>query len=561
MKILFEYNIFYISILSSFFILLLLIVRELFGRNIHRIFFSFAWTVMILRLILPLGAAVPIKMTGKLRNIYEILDRMPFTGMIWIWGTGACIAASVFVVRYIICGRILREALPVQKVPNIEEDMFTFMGIKVYVSDRIASPVTYGIFHQKVLLPKYYMNLSRDQLKFILIHEKIHIDNHDNLKKFLVIFAACLHWFNPFAWMMYVCCNRDIELGCDEKVIRQTGEDSREEYANVLIGIAEMNVMGRSAYSGFTGSAMKERLVMIMRYRRARAGNYVMCALGALAAMLSFAVPVSVEKSAEKMAEEKYSAVDVVRVVEEDSLGTKADAIVKTSEGVELCVRIFINKEMACTSDGEFSAVLPKGRKKKAGIDAGYRGTVTIPEAVNYRGKQYPVKCIDSYTFYRCSGVREIKIPDIVREIKAKAFYGCSSIEVLRMPASLEVVEQNPFMECSSLRAFEMPEDATGQYRVRKGILYTDYGRFLKVFPQGKKQDKVVVDPDVSQIATCAFYGARVRQVELPEKLIRVKSRGFQNCSKLKKVKIHENTVVSSDAFLGAEQAGLIRYK
>lgn len=569
MKIILEYNLIYISFISTILIILLMIARMFFGKKLHRVFFSLTWMIVLVRLILPLCVSVPdMGINGKMLTVYEWIQHISFTKYIWIWCAGALVTAGFFAVRYIMVGRMLREALPIQKVPDIDEEMFTFMGIKVYVSDRISSPITYGIFRQKVLLPKYYMNLTRDQLKFILIHEKIHIDGHDNLNKFLVILALCIHWFNPFAWLMYICYNRDLELACDEKVVRQVGETSREDYANVLISLAGATHMGEAVYSGFAGNAIKERIVMIMGYRKVKSWNYVLYVGIAVFAMFVFAVPAQTEeKTVVQIQEEvisegeqqKFNAVEVSEVVEEDSLGTQADVIVETCEGVELQMKIRLRKEFAMTN-GVFVSFANKGNEWEAGIDNEYAGTVTIPEAIRYKGEVYPVQGIGNYTFYGCRNLKNVVIPDTVSEIKEKAFYNCESLERLRMPAELELVEANPFIGCNSLKAFEGPEEMYGQYRVKKGVLYTDYGRFLKVFPQGKKARKFVVDDDVSQIAVSGFYGAQVEHVKMPKSLLRVKSKAFHNCPNLKIVEVGRDTVFSADAFLGTEHVQIKRY-
>ncbi len=581
MRIVFEHNILYISVISTILIVLLLLVRGFFGTKIHRIFFTLAWTIVLIRLILPIGVVVPVGWPGDAEAVYGRLQDIPFSDFVWIWCMGACVTAIVFVVRYIIWGRVLREALPIQKVPDIDEEMFTFMGIRVFVSDRISSPVTFGIFHQKVLLPKYYMNLSREQFKFILIHEKIHIDHHDNLNKFLIILAVCIHWFNPFAWMMYLCCNRDLEMACDEKVIRQVGESGREDYANVLISLASKEVIGESAYSGFAQSAIRERIVMIMGYRGVKKWNYAMYGVAALSSMLIFTMPADgvlwmeggypaaengggskgdVLTSDGEDTMEEYEAVDVVEVLDEDSFGARSYVTVQTVEGVELCFKILIQKGIAATNGGVITSYLPDGETWRAGMDDTYAGVVTIPEAVLYKGKQYPVVRIGSYSFYKCRNVTEIHIPDTVQEIQEKAFYDCESLKKLRLPSALETMDINPFLGCSSLTAFEMPE-CQSQYLVKDGALYTDFGRFLKVYPQGRKKKKVELDEEVIQIATSAFYGAQVEVVVLPKSMVRVKGRCFQNCRNLKVVQASQKTRFAGDAFMGASQAYVYRYE
>lgn len=574
MKIVFEYNVIYISIISTVLIILLLLVRGIFGTKIHKVFFTLAWTFILMRLVLPIGMVIPMERPEWIVKIHGLLKGVSFSWFVWIWFAGACVTAAVFIVRYAICGRMLREALPIQKVPDIDEEMFTFMGIRVYVSDRISSPVTFGIFQQKVLLPRYYMNLTREQLKFILIHEKIHIDCHDNLQKFFIILAVCIHWFNPFAWLMYVCSNRDIELACDEKVIRQVGEVDREGYANVLISLASEEVVGKTVYSGFAGSAIRKRIMMIMGYRNVRKWNYLLYAAALIVLIPAFAVPGQAENSgdgapagkqmsahgtvsADLKDDKVFDAVPAERVLELDDSGARAYVTAMTKEGVELNFKLLLNKEVAVTNSAILTSYLPEGKEWKAGMDDTYDGVVTVPEAVSFRGKQYPVTKISSYTFYNCKYIREVRLSETVREIETKAFFHCESMKRMRFPVSLEVMGVNPFVGCISLEAFEMPESRT-QYQVKDGVLYTDFGRYLKVFPQGKKQDHVTLDSDVMQIATLAFYGSEIRSVTLPEAVVRVKSRSFQNCRSLLEVKAFQNTRFAADAFAGAEQARLV---
>lgn len=569
MRIVLEYNVLYISLISTVWIALLLLIRAFLGTKIHRMFFSLSWLIVLCRLILPLSVVVPAERLSRLGAFYEYMGKLSFSWYMWIWAAGACITATVFVVRYIICGRFLREALPIQNVPDIDEEIFTFMGIRVYVSDRISSPITFGIFRQKVLLPAYYMRLSREQLKYILIHEKIHINYHDNLNKFLVLLALCIHWFNPFAWLMYLCYNRDIELACDEKVIRQVGESGREDYANVLISLASREVIGERMYSGFAGSAIKERIVMIMKYRAMKSWNYVLCVLTALILTLIFAVPVQVEErsqapsgtaATESEPEPVYDAVEVSKILEEDSSGTRAHVLVETKEGVTLCFKIYIRKEFAGTSGGIFTSYLPEGETWRAGMDEEYAGEVTIPEAVTYKGKQYPVKSIGAYSFYRCKKVKNIYIPDTVREIKEKAFYHCQSLRELRLPAELELMDINPFIGCTSLKAFTMPE-ARGQYQVKEGILYTDYGRFLKICPQGKQKKQLKVNDDVVQLAAYAFYGTKIEKVSLPKSIVLVRRGCFKGSKDLACVRACQTTRFGKDVFDEAGQVSVERYE
>lgn len=88
------------------------------------------------------------------------------------------------------------------------------------------------------------------------------------VKKLILVLAVCLHWFNPFVWVMYVLFNRDIELACDESVVRQCGEKARSAYALMLIDM-EAKKSGLAPFcSSFSKNAVEERITAIMKMKK-----------------------------------------------------------------------------------------------------------------------------------------------------------------------------------------------------------------------------------------------------------------------------------------------------
>lgn len=83
-------------------------------------------------------------------------------------------------------------------------------------TDRISSPLTFGLLHPVILMPKETDWDDEASLQFVLEHEFVHIRRLDTAAKLLLITAVCVHWFNPAVWAMYALANRDIELSCDE---------------------------------------------------------------------------------------------------------------------------------------------------------------------------------------------------------------------------------------------------------------------------------------------------------------------------------------------------------
>lgn len=139
--------------------------------------------------------------------------------------------------------------------------------ISVKYSDKTVSPLTYGVFRPVILLPSDTDFSDQTRLDCILEHEYAHIRHFDSLKKLIAAAALCLHWFNPLVWLMNMLYNRDIELWCDECVIKKFGEESRSTYARVLITMEELKI-GVLPISAFCRSSVKERIISIMKFKK-----------------------------------------------------------------------------------------------------------------------------------------------------------------------------------------------------------------------------------------------------------------------------------------------------
>ncbi len=137
--------------------------------------------------------------------------------------------------------------------------------ILVRQSDRISAPLTYGIFRPVILMPKKMDWKNEKQLQYVLSHEYVHIYRYDTVTKLIVTLALCIHWFNPFVWVMYILFNRDIELACDESVIRQFGEKSKSAYSLMLINM-EATKSGLLPFcNNFSKNAIEERITAVMK--------------------------------------------------------------------------------------------------------------------------------------------------------------------------------------------------------------------------------------------------------------------------------------------------------
>ena len=187
-----------------------------------------------------------------------------------VWAVGAAVCAVVFAVAYGRCCREFRASFPVENdvIRRWLQSHPLRRTIAIRQSGRISSPLTFGVLRPVILMPKKTDWTDETALRYVLEHEFVHIQRFDVLSKLLLIAAVCVHWFNPLVWVMYVLANRDLELSCDETVLRRFGGDVRAAYARVLIRMEAARGGFAPLCNHFGKNAIEERITAIMKTKR-----------------------------------------------------------------------------------------------------------------------------------------------------------------------------------------------------------------------------------------------------------------------------------------------------
>lgn len=227
-----------------------------------------------------------------------------------IWGIGAAALGLYFVVGYWRATREFDMSLPVEHpfcgewLRRQKEKMPLRRQIRIRQFDRIGTPLTYGVRRPTILLPNQTLEEQPKTLTYILTHEYVHIRRFDCVSKLLLSAALCLHWFNPLVWVMYVLANRDLELSCDEMVLRLLGIENRSAYAMALLEMEEKRSGFGALYSAFGKNAIEERIGAIMKMKKRSLLSVVMAVVlvFTLAACLATS-PVEEETSAQTASE------------------------------------------------------------------------------------------------------------------------------------------------------------------------------------------------------------------------------------------------------------------
>ena len=134
----------------------------------------------------------------------------------------------------------------------------------IRLCDEVASPFILGIFRPVIYLPS---SLSEEEKRFVLAHERAHLRRLDYIWKPVGFLILSLHWFNPFCWLAYVLLCRDIELACDEKVIRELGHTERAAYSQTLLNCSAHRILAACPVA-FGETDVKTRVKAVLNYKK-----------------------------------------------------------------------------------------------------------------------------------------------------------------------------------------------------------------------------------------------------------------------------------------------------
>lgn len=180
-------------------------------------------------------------------NPLQIL--IPVFSIIWI--TGMCVLALYTVISYWRLQRKVVEAVILRE--------------NIFQSENVGSPFVLGIIKPRIYLP---YNMDNQDLEHVVAHEQAHIRRRDHWWKPLGFLLLMIHWFNPLMWVAYILLCRDIELACDEKVIKEMGNEQRADYTQALVSCSVNRRMIAACPLAFGEVGVKERVRSVMNYKK-----------------------------------------------------------------------------------------------------------------------------------------------------------------------------------------------------------------------------------------------------------------------------------------------------
>lgn len=168
---------------------------------------------------------------------------------IWLVGIAAMLLYAV--ISYVRVRRSVAERVPYEG--------------NIFLCDHVNSPFILGLVRPKIYLPS---NMDATAMEPVIAHEKAHLERCDHWWKPLGFLILAVHWFNPLCWVAYVLLCRDIELACDEKVIRQMDLDGKKRYSTALLECNAQRRLVTICPLAFGEVGVKERVKNVLNYKK-----------------------------------------------------------------------------------------------------------------------------------------------------------------------------------------------------------------------------------------------------------------------------------------------------
>jgi len=169
----------------------------------------------------------------------------------YVWIAGAAVMLIYGVISYFLLKNKMKSAILVEK--------------NIFESNTIQSPFVLGFLKPKIYMPHISNQQERN---YIVLHEQTHINRYDHIIKFTAYFILCLHWFNPLVWVAFFLMSVDMEMSCDERVLKEVGEDTKKGYSYSLLTLAAKKRAFAGSPLAFSEGGLKARIKNVLNFRK-----------------------------------------------------------------------------------------------------------------------------------------------------------------------------------------------------------------------------------------------------------------------------------------------------
>lgn len=262
--------------LNSSVVIILVLLSRLFLKKASKVFSYCLWLVVLFRLLCPVLPSLPVwSPVLTVPPMPETFLAATHSGWLYasaVWLIGVCCFSAYSIVKYLRLYKDLAEAV--------------WDSGNIWLSDRIESAFVLGVYHSKIYLPA---SATQEDRCYMLLHERAHIRWKDHLVKMAAYIALNVHWFNPLVWIAFLLLGQDMEMWCDERVIRKLGPENRAEYAAALVRLAACHSGFSSSPPAFGGGDTKGRVKNMAAWKKQSKCGSILCGLLCAAVMTACA--------------------------------------------------------------------------------------------------------------------------------------------------------------------------------------------------------------------------------------------------------------------------------
>lgn len=332
------------ALYGSIMIVMVFILRTLLKNKLPKFVFPALWGIVLLRFLVPFSISTPLSIpvpvnpyvlneTGAFDRVVDVVELVEdkgmmaseiksppgtvyavreqeaifspvettvtydFTPFVWEYIIPVAYILGIFITAGILgwqkYGYVkrLQNGLLVEHNETINTILRSMdMGhVLVFTCDRIATPLVCGLLNPRIYLPTQMDFQNTVLLRYVLVHETMHIRRRDNWMKGILLIVLCLNWYNPLVWIMAICLASDLECACDAAVLKTCGEEERKDYASSLLAMALTGRRTTLLYSAFSKTEVEKRVRNILRYKKMTIAVLMFTVLFLTGSMMAFA--------------------------------------------------------------------------------------------------------------------------------------------------------------------------------------------------------------------------------------------------------------------------------
>ena len=352
---------------------------------------------------------------------------------------------------------------------------------RFYLCDGIDSPFILGILNPRIYIPSHMDPASVDH---VVEHEQAHLRCLDHIWKPLGYLVLSLHWFNPFVWLAYALFNRDIELACDEKVIKSLDRDQKAAYSQALLNCSSPRSLISTYPLAFGEISVKTRIKKVLRYKKPAIWAIVVALLACVAVVGCFWTdpePATVKEPEQNVPAQNGPTTPSVPEPDTEltpsqnlSLKLSDDGTYYSVEGIGSCWDLDVVIPKFSPTDG-----LPITKISSRAFDYGSITSIYIPNTITTIESRAFESCqklksvtfeensqlttIGGMAFSNAQALESITIPRSVTKIGMSAFACCYSLSSLTFEPGIQLqqLEMKVFESCTNLLSVTIPQSVT----------------------------------------------------------------------------------------------------